>query len=191
MKPYLFLLPLALMPWISCAQEATSVISIPLLNPGFEDDSLTCGSQCSHPGITAWLCGPVTEVFAPSTVQFPNGIPGGVNVAALGFAIGTGSILQVTPAVVRANKTYTLRLSVGARADYAFTGYIAALMAGNVILAYDRSLSPVAGTFLKDVIVYKSGPTPAQLGQPLTIFIKSLGTGQVDIDNVSLTVTAQ
>jgi hypothetical protein len=175
--------------WTASAQDST----IPILNPGFEDDVLACapGQYCSQYSITGWLCGPQSGTFKPSTVNFPTGVPGGVNVAYIGNSSATGSILQVAPAVVRANTTYTLTLSVGHRADYAFTGYVAALMAGNATLAYDSSLSPAPGAFLTDVIVYNSGATPPQLGHALTIFVKSLGAGQVEIDNVSLSATPQ
>jgi hypothetical protein len=169
------------------AQETKTQAS--LLNPGFEEDVLACagGLNCYAFGITGWLVGPNTVVQKMSTVQYPDGVPGGVNVAAIGNQNSTGSILQVTPLHVVADNTYTLKLSVGHRADFAFTGYFAALMAGNVVLAYDNSLSPAAGTFQTDVIVYKTGNSPPQFSQPITIFVKSFGTGQVDIDDVSLT----
>jgi hypothetical protein len=174
---------------IACAQET----AIPILNAGFEDDVLACepGQYCSQFSITGWLCGPESGTFRPSTVNFPTGVPEGMNVAYIGNSLATGSILQVTPAIVKANTTYTLTLSVGHRADYAFTGYVAALTAGNVTLAYDSSLSPPAGSFLTDAIVYRSGAEPPQLGHALTIFVKSLGSGQVEIDDVSLTATPQ
>jgi hypothetical protein len=47
-----------------------------------------------------------------------------------------------------------------------FTGYSAALMAGNVTLASGNSATPVGGTYVDEVIVYESGPNPPQLGQP-------------------------
>jgi hypothetical protein len=108
---------------------------------------------------------------------------------AIGNAVSTGSILQTLGATIQANTKYILRLSVGAAATYPFTGYNAALMAGNVTLAHDDTLSPAPGTFLTDVIVYNAGTTPPQLGQPLQIFVQSKGSGQVDIDNVSLSAT--
>jgi hypothetical protein len=177
--------------WTASAQETT--VEIPILNPGFEADVLSCtpGYYCNSGPITGWLCGPWTGPFKPSTVQFPGGIPGGVNVASIGNAGSTGSILQTLGVAVQANTTYVLKMSVGARADYAFTGYAAALMAGNVTLAFDSSLSPAAGTFQTDLIVYRSGANPQQLGQALQILVKSIGTGQVEIDNVSLTATPQ
>ena len=190
MKPYLRIVTLTVaVSWIAFAQETT--IPIPLLNPGFEQDVLACapGYYCFYPGVSGWLAGPQTQIFKPSTVQFPGGVPGGVNVAAVGNNGSTSSILQVTPAVVQANTIYTLRLSVGARTDFAFTGYTAALMAGNMTLAFDDTLTPAAGAFLPDVIVYKAGANPLQLGQALQILVKSIGIGQVDIDNVSLTAT--
>jgi hypothetical protein len=201
MRRYLLVLVVLLAGSVLCTASAQeTAISIPILNPGFEDDVLACAGgvvYCYEFSITGWLCGPSTSVFKPSTAQFPGGVPGGVNIAMIGgsYASGdviaaSGSILQTLGATVQANTTYVLRLSVGARADAAFAGYVAALMAGNVTLASDSSLAPAAGTFLTDVIVYKSGANPPQLGQPLTIFIKSKGTtGGVAVDNVSLYAT--
>jgi hypothetical protein len=174
---------------LSAASAQDNCVSVPLLNPGFEDDVLSCtpGYYCDSAGASGWLVGTGTSVFKPSTSQFPGGVPEGVNVVALGYSAVTGSILQVAPAVVRANTAYTLKLAVGARADNPFTGYVAKLMAANVTLASDNSLSPAPGTFQTDVIVYRTGANPVQYGQPLTIFVKSFGTGQADIDDVSLT----
>jgi hypothetical protein len=124
-----------------------------------------------------------------STATFPGGLPGGsVNFAYVGNANSTGSITQVLNATLQANHTYTLRMSVGQQLGIALTGYVAALIANGVTLAFDSSLKPASGTFLEETIVYSSGPNPPQLGSHLVIFIKSFGNGQVDIDNVSLTV---
>ena len=171
-------------------------IIIPILNPGFEDDVLSCaaGFACDASPLTGWLCGPDAGVFKPSTAQFPGGVPGGTNVAYIGRGLNTvqaGSIFQSLGATVQANTNYTLTLSVGARADIGFTGYSAALLAGNTTLACDNTLTPAPGTFLTDVIVYKSGAAPSQLGQRLQILVKSVGTGQVDIDSVSLTASPE
>jgi hypothetical protein len=98
-----------------------------------------------------------------------------------------GSIFQTVGATLQANTTYTLTLSVGHRADEAFTGYVATLLAGSVAVAYDDSLNPAAGTFVEDTITYTTGATPALRGQLLAISIRSVGTGQVNIANVALT----
>jgi hypothetical protein len=172
-------------------QSNAKPIQIKIANPGFEEDVILCLSDqgCAYEAnISGWLCGPATGVFKPAVEEFPNGIPGGVNVAVLGNNYTSGSISQTVPALVRANALYTLTLSIGNRADYPLTGYVASLNAGNVSLSSDNSLAPAFGTFLTDVIVYKSGPNPDQLGQPLQISIKSVGGGQVNVDNVSLTV---
>jgi hypothetical protein len=195
MSRYLLLLPIAVALVGTAFGQKTATI-IPIVNPGFEDDVLSCGAgfDCDASPLTGWLCGPDAGVFKPSTVQFPNGIPQGTNVAYLGRGLNTiqtGSILQQVGASVRANTTYTLKLSVGARADVGFTGYSAALLAGNVTLAYDNTLTPAPGTFLTDVIVYQSGAAPPQLGQRLQILVKSVGTGQVDVDDVSLAAAPQ
>jgi len=187
MKRSLMALLVALAGSVLSTASGQTAIQIPLLNPGFEEDVLGCGPGCSEVSITGWLCGPSSGTFKPAAAQFPGGVPSGVNVAFVGNAYSTGSIMQVAPVHLSANNTYTLKLSIGHRADYAFTGYFAALMAGNVVLAYDSSLNPAPGTWMEDVIVYKSGNNPPQYDQPITIFIKSLGTGQVEIDDVLLT----
>jgi len=177
--------------WRAPAQE-NSAVSIPILNPRFDIDVLSCspGNLCYPPsgsGITGWICGPETNAQKMSTVQYPDAPPEGLYVVSIGYTYATGSILQTLGATVQANTTYTLTLNVGARADVPFTGYLASLGAGNVTLASGNKVTPVGGTFAREVIVYNSGANPAQLGQPLQIFVKSLGTGQVNISAVSLT----
>jgi len=202
MKRYLLIVPVALAAsWMASAQQKTT--SIPILNAGFEADVLTCapGANCYNSALPAWLpawlpggaglCCGSAGTFKPSTVQYPDGIPGGVNVAFLGDSEKDGVIFQTVAATIQANTIYTLTLSVGQRADTPSTGYRASLVAGGATLAYDSSLSPAPGTWLKDVIVYNSGAHPPLLGQLLGISIRSLGTGQVNIDDVSLTATTQ
>lgn len=192
MRRYLLAAPLILaLLGMAFAQESTTTVSIPILNPNFEGDGLSCaaGSGCYENGATGWLCGPNTGVAKFSTVQYPSAPPDGFYLAAIGGSSVTGSILQTLGTNLQANMTYNLTLSVGARADYPFTGYIAALLAGNVTLASRSSATPVGGTFVPDVIFYQSGANPAQLGQPLQILVKSVGTGQVDIEVVSLRAT--
>jgi hypothetical protein len=182
MKLSMLLLPLAL----GCLWTAPAQTSIRVANPAFEDDEIFC-SGCFYPAITGWTVGPNSGVQKSTTTDFPGGVPGGSpNYAFVGNANSTGSITQVVAATVQANQTYTLTMSVGQRGT--FTGYVAALMANGVMLASDSSLRPASNTFLEETIVYNSGPTPAQIGYPLVIFVKSYGNGQVDIANVSLTI---
>ena len=188
MKPYL-LLPLALMlSWTASAQT----IAIPILNPLFNEDQLsrTAGAlTCWVPAATGWLVGPQTGVEKVSTAQYPSAPTQGSYVMAIGYTNATGSMVQTLGDTVQANTTYVLKISLGARADVPFTGYVAALMAENVTLASDNRVTPASGTFARDVIVYNSGANPPQLGKSLQIFVKSLGTGQVNVAAVSLTAT--
>jgi len=135
------------------------------------------------------VVGPNTGVAKFSTVQYPAAPPAGSYVAYIGDSAYTGSILQTLGATLQANTLYTLKLSIGARADYPFTGYLAALLAGNVVLASSNAATPVGGNFVTDVVVSKSGANPAQLGQPLQILVKSVGAGQVNVASASLTAT--
>ena len=191
MKIQTLLLSLAaLSVWTASAQ-----VNIPILNPKFEMDVLTCspGANCFQYGITGWVTGPNTWSLKCSTTQFPSAPPTGLYVAAIGNSDSSGSILQTFGATVQANTTYILSAEVGARADYVFTGYVASLLAGNVTLASGHKATPVGGSFVTEVVAYESGATPAQLGKPLQILITSTGAGQVDIQNVALTAipTAQ
>jgi hypothetical protein len=187
MKPCLLLFPLAVVfAWGASAQTT----AIPIFNPLFNLDTLSCtAGNCYFQGITGWLVGPQTFTQKMSTVQYPTAPASGFYVAAIGDSNSTGSILQTLGATVQPNTTYILTVAVGARADYPLTGYWASLLAGNVTLGFSNSATPVGGTFVDDVIVYKSGANPPQLGKPLQIFVKSLGTGQVDVAFVSLTAT--
>ena len=188
MKPYLLCLlfgSLAL-----CPAPAQESYAIPVINPGFETDVLTCPTDpCYNAGITGWLVGPVSGTFRPGPLQYAAAIPGGSNVAGIGNSSASGSIMQTTGVTLRANTTYVLKLSIGQRLDYQLTGYVASLMAGGVVLASDSSLKPAPGTFLTDTIVYKTGQYTPLAGLPLQIIVTSVGTGEVDVDKVTLTAT--
>jgi hypothetical protein len=188
MRLQTFLIPVAALVAIASA-SAQVPVSIPIVNPLFVEDQLACspGRNCDSSSVTGWLVGPGTGVFKTSTAQFQIAPAGGLYVAFLGGPSVTGSILQTLGATLQANVTYTLKVTVGARADEPFTGYEAVLLAGNVIVAAGNKATPVGGGFATEVLTYSSGATPAQLGKPLQIFVKSLGTGQVDVSAVTLT----
>ena len=180
----LFLSLCASVLWTAAAQTP-----IAIANPLFVDDEVECanGISCATFGISGWICGPNTGIQLFYATQYPSTLRP-FNAAFIGSTLGTsGSIFQTLGATVASNTTYTLKVRVGARADYPFTGYRATLLAGNVLLATGNSATPVGGSFTTDTVVYQSGPAPAQLGQPLQIFIKSIGFGQVDVSAVSLT----
>ena len=174
----------------STAFAQSTRVDIPILNRFFLEDQLSCspGASCyGDVNITGWLCGPITSVQKYSTAQYPAAPPQGLYVAALGYTQGTGSIIQTLGDTVQANTTYVLKVEIGARLDVPFTGYVASLMGGNVVLASRSNATPKAGTFVTDVITYSSGANPPQFGKPLQIYVKSLGFGQVNITAVSLT----
>jgi hypothetical protein len=62
-------------------------------------------------------------------------------------------------------------------------------VAGNVTVASGNTATPVGGAFVIEEITYNSGANPGQVGKPLQVFVKSLGTGQVDVAAVTLTAT--
>jgi hypothetical protein len=180
----------------SALWTASAQTSIAITNPHFIDDQVKCspGQTCGTAGVSGWICGPVTGIQVFSKAQYPSAPESGLYGVYLGDGNGagngtgaSGSIFQTLGATVQANTTYTLKVVIGARADYEFTGYKAALKAGNVELVEGHSATPVGGTFVIDTVVYSSGANPPQLGQPLQIYLKSEGFGQADVSAVSLT----
>lgn len=183
------LVSLAVALWAAPGEAQT--VSIPVLNSQFVFDTLPCspGSGCNTYGISGWVTGPSTYVLKAGTSQFPTAPPTGLYVAALGSTTATGSMFQQLGATIQANMAYAAKITIGARADVVFTGYQASLLAGNTVLASNNRSIPAGGTFVTDLVVYMSGAIPGQLGQPLQILIRSIGTGQADIASVSVTAT--
>jgi PEP-CTERM motif len=207
---------------LSIAALPVSAETIAITNPGFESDVLSCaaGANCSTDDtITAWTGATADPlgfgdpggvnatgsfgVFKPSAVQYPSGIPGGVNIAYLfGTTYGT-SISQVLGTTLSADDTYTLTVSIGRRADNngGCNGFNAALEAGGVVLnslvnAGDASCNSLTGgDFTQFALTYSSGDSPAQSGDPLEIVLSGNGSGssietaEIDFDNVALSDT--
>jgi len=188
MRLQTFLIPVAALVAIATA-SAQVPVSIAIVNPLFVEDQLSCspGANCFGYNVTGWLCGPQTYLLKASTAQFNIAPPQGLYVIGIGNGNSTGSILQTLGDTLQANVTYVLKVTVGARADKPFTGYEAALLAGNVVVALGNKATPVGGGFATEVLTYSSGATPAQLGKPLQVFVKSLGTGALSVSAVTLT----
>jgi hypothetical protein len=114
MKPHLLLFLFGSV--ILCQTLGQKSFSVPVINPGFEADVQTCsGEPCYVAGITGWLAGPVSGTFRPGPLQYPAGVPGGLNVAGIGNFSSSGSIMQTTGFTVRPETTYVLTLSIGQR----------------------------------------------------------------------------
>ncbi len=166
--------------------------SITVLNPGFEDLVLSGpgGADNFVSDIPSWNILGQAFTFKPGAVQFPGGVPEGVNVGAVGNPDdGPGTISQILSATIQPNTLYTLIVDVGQRADFPLVSYSASLLAGGVTLASSSSPTPSPGTFVTDTVIFNSGPNPAQLGQNIAIQLSAAGSGQVDFDNVRLSAT--
>jgi len=149
--------------------------------------SALCYSFLNVPG---WTVSGQVATGKLGGIVFPGGVPDGTNIVGCGNEVGTGSISQTLSATLQPNTTYTLVVSVGRRADFPFGGYNVELLAGPTTLASDSSLSPPAGGFLADRIVYSSGANPSLQGQKLTIRLTGNVVGaQAVFDKVSLDAT--
>jgi hypothetical protein len=179
---------------ISFGAQWSFPANVPIANAGFEDVALTCtaGPFCVAGNVGAWTGTGQFFTFMPSVGsggEYPNGIPEGVNVAALGNNSGSGVLVQTLGITLQPNTTYTLTFSVGSRVDYPFTGYGVELLAGSITVASDSSLAPASGTFAPGRIVYTTGANPPLLGQTLGIRLTGNAPGQADFDKISLDAT--
>jgi hypothetical protein len=225
MMSHKLLLPLTLL--TAGLATSLSASSITIVNPGFESDVLSCppsGTCGINQAITGWTGSTADPngfadgynaagtfgVYKPSSVQYPGGIPGGLNVAYVTGTTYSASISQVLGATLLANDTYTTTVDIGQRVDLTghaagCNGLSAALEAGGVVLAstdpFTQSCNLIEpagnpiGSFVQVSFSYNSGASPAQLGAPLEIVLTSFGSGsqnnqgEVDFDNVTLSDT--
>jgi hapalindole biogenesis HpiC1 cyclase-like protein len=98
---------------ISCGAQLSLAANVPIANAGFEDFVLTCtaGPLCNEGNVAAWTGTGQFATFMPSVGpggEYPNGIPEGVNVAALGNNTGNGVLVQTLGITLQPNSTYTL-----------------------------------------------------------------------------------
>jgi len=168
-------------------------VPIAIVNPGFEQDSLSPGVYIFS--ITGWAGGsavaPQAGTWAPGAFYYPSGVPEGKNVA---FNKGT-TISQVLGATLQADTLYILSVDVGHRADEPFPGYAVELLAGGILLASESSLVPDPGEFLTSTLTYQE-TAGDPVGQPLEIRLVSTESPgdlkfQTNFDDVRLDAFAQ
>ncbi len=108
-----------------------------------------------------------------------------------------GGSLEQTVALVAANTTYTLTVSVGTRLETISGGWSISLLAGVTTIGSNTGNSgPAAGTFIDRVAVAGPfGPLDPKIGSPLIIRISGFNvsgnttTAQDQFDNVRLDAT--
>lgn len=169
--------------------------SIPIVNAGFEADVLGCaaGPLCYDSFmVPGWSVSGEVATFKPSAGpggEFPGGVPGGSNVAALGDSIGSGVISQDLGFAPLPNTRYTVTVYVGQRTDYPLLTYAVELVVGTTSVASDVTLKPPPGTFALDTVTYNSG---SFLGTgDLIIRLTGGGPGgQAEFAQVALTATS-
>jgi hypothetical protein len=143
------------------AAAQRTAIPIPILNPGFEEDELFCS-----PGLCYQL-GATGWIVGPQSGTFKPGttqFPGGVPG---GVNVGYADNVHSTGS---------------------FLQTLGALLRPNTTYTLTLSIGQRADLAMT---VYTSGANPPEVRQALQILVKSVGTGQVDFDNLSLTATAQ
>ncbi|MEM7390743.1 MAG: thrombospondin type 3 repeat-containing protein [Verrucomicrobiota bacterium] len=179
-------------------------------NFGFEIPSLTDGTFTKFPA--AWANG-AYDLFLPG-VWMPGGLqsgaynpppgagyggiaPEGSNVASTGSAPGFDhGLSQVLPLNLDADMRYELSVLVGNPVGLnggPTTDYRVELVAGGVVVGQELGPAPPDDTlWFTSMVTYLSGPTPAQLGQPLEIRLiaqNNPGFLFMDFDDVRFSVS--
>lgn len=168
--------------------------NIPVANPSFETLgaplSYSCGTGCTYNygPIPGWSTIKGAGSFQPGSLF--SAIPDG---SLVGFANATNSISQtLTGNSVLANSTYTMSVYVGDRSDGLNGNYTLSLdtilvgVTTTLCSVTGNSSSITPGTFQLEGCSYTSGSSvPA--GNLYLLF--TANTGQLDVDNVSLTAS--
>ncbi len=144
------------------------------------------GFSSANP-IPGWTTTASAGTYNPPARLVPLEAPHGNNVAWVNV---TGVIRQTLAINFEANTTYELTVEVGSLQGFGFPGYEVALFGADKIVAFDRSLAPLAapGRFgTARVSVWIGEDSPA-VGAPIEIRlgIPGNGSGQVDVDWVRL-----
>ncbi|MDA8142164.1 MAG: fibronectin type III domain-containing protein [Desulfobacteraceae bacterium] len=165
-------------------------------NPSFETNVPEDGGWIQNEIVGEWYEGSIdgwniiggAGNLRPTAATFPDGAPGGVNVA---YVHGDGGISQLLSHTVEAGYAYTLSVFIGNRnTDYDINEYNVQLLAGGIILAEDRNLlSPSEGTFVLSTISFQARTGDSSIGQALEIRLSHTGTGQVSFDQVVMDIS--
>lgn len=140
------------------------------------------------------------DIYRPTTGEYtdPGVVPEGEKVAYVeGIAGFDNGIRQILTGVLAPNLIYTLRVAIGNPALYNVPppapDYRIELLAGGVLLASGTGSPPADDSaFETATVIYSSGPSPAQAGQPLEIRLITVvdprdDSYEVDFDDVRLT----
>lgn len=179
---------------------ATAAVSIPIVNPGFEEPVQADGQFTAN--ATGWTnVGGALDagVFNPTTSDFTGEAPTGQNVGYVyqgPVDAGLSQILTGELGTFLADANYALGVKVGNSLGYAYDGYRVQLLAGGTVIAEDDNSNPPAVDAFVAVTVnysYNAGLHAALVGQPLEIRLLSKnlvgGNSEVEFDDVELTVS--
>ena len=163
--------------------------TIPVANFSFETPVLGAPGGFTST-VPSWVVGGAEATFQPSIPGQANAIPDGVQVLALGNG-NPGTASQDTGVSLVANTIYTLSLDVLRRADFPLSNYTISLFAGATLLGTQNTpVTPTAGNFLADSLVYNSPALPPsgtliiQLAATGNASAVAFVAGQADFDEI-------
>ena len=161
--------------------------TLPIQNPGFEDQALANGSGVTGV-INSWTVNGTAGVFDWATSVLPDQAPEGENTA---FFNAGGEISQIILETIDADSVYSLIMEVGDRIGTGFGGYTIELRAGASVIASISHLdagAPVPagdGVFTTVTLNYEVQPADPVIGDIISIYMTSPGT-QTELDAVRL-----
>jgi|GEM_PF-6239688 len=168
-----------------------------IINGNFETDRsdqlwiTNRGGMFAHPFLVpfGWKGVDSVNINVPTFAVFPNGIPSGTNVAAVGDHTLSGRLFQDVDAVLTSQTTYTLTAWIGNRLDYSGSGRITLETVSGQILADSSEVEPPKGTFQQVHLTFTADDTTPCLGEGLRVGLERLNGYQANFDGICLTAS--
>jgi hypothetical protein len=195
-----FLAPMVALACVVLGTSAGWAAIITINNPSFENDTLGDGGFTDNSfNANSWLGtsagGFYFGALNPNSTDYSaaggNSLPGpgtqGANVA----YINNSHIWQVLGDTLVANSTYVLTGAIGHRQGLGYGTPSAQLIAGTTVLGTVNISDPGANNFAQWSLTYTSPSSGTLIGQTLEVLLANgSSSGQVNFDNIGLTVTA-
>jgi PEP-CTERM motif len=192
MRSYVF--TVATLALVALPARGDLIINGTFENPAYNSTWITTsGGSFPDPDIIppGWQGTGQVNVFRPSALAFPNGVPVGLQTGVVGDDIGPGTMFQDVAAVLTAGTTYTLTAFIGSRADFTGSGEVSLETVGGSILASSGSVSPLRDTFQEVTLSYTALSADPNLGQGLEVMLERTGGHQANFNDIQLSATPE
>jgi hypothetical protein len=184
----------AVLCFATSASRGDLIVNGSFENPAYNSSWITnSGGSFPFPNVIppGWQGSGEENVFRPSALAFPGGVPDGLQTGVVGDDIGPGLLFQDVAANLTAGTTYTLTAYIGSRADFTGSGMVSLETVGGTILVTSGSVSPQPGTFDQVTLSYTALTGNPDLGEGIQVVLERTGGHQANFDAIHLSATPE